>query len=286
MPSPTLKLSNPSTREFWEIPILFEDEHLLIIDKPHGLPVFPDANAEDRHSLSGLLLAAVDTRKPWVLERGLTYLQPVLRQDDEMSGVHPLAKSKEAHAALASYLGSEQPNFTYAVLVQGIPPQKEFTINAPLAAHPTELGLMHISKLEGKKSKSLFTVVESFNNATLLHCRPLTHRPHQLRVHLRSQLLPVFGDTAYGGPPLLLSDLKRDFRLKPNRKELPLLGAAWLHALKMELPHPITQQPLVLEAPLPKHLTVALKYLRRYASGAAPASTAAEPPPVGDSDQA
>ena len=103
-----------------------------------------------------------------------------------------------------------------------------------------------------------------------MECRPLTHRPHQVRAHLRHVRLPIAGDRLYGGYPLLLSQLKQGFRLKPGHEERPLLGAFFMHVESVTIPHPATGVELSITAPWPKDLTVALKYLRRYGPGVSP----------------
>jgi 23S rRNA-/tRNA-specific pseudouridylate synthase len=93
----------------------------------------------------------------------------------------------------------------------------------------------------------------------------VTDRTHQIRVHLQNSGLRIAGDALYGGAPLLLSRLKREYRLKPGRVERPLIARVALHAEQLELPHPITGETLAIASPLPKDLHVALKYLRLYA---------------------
>jgi 23S rRNA pseudouridine955/2504/2580 synthase len=102
-----------------------------------------------------------------------------------------------------------------------------------------------------------------------LKCQPLTGRTHQIRAHLRHAGYPIVGDALYGGRPLLLSRLKSEYRLKPDRTERPLISDAALHAEQLTLPHPITGAMTTITAPWPKDLTVAVKYLRRYAGGSA-----------------
>jgi 23S rRNA-/tRNA-specific pseudouridylate synthase len=118
----------------------------------------------------------------------------------------------------------------------------------------------------GKKSKSSFEVVERFSGFTLLKCIALTDRPHQLRVHLQNSGLRVVGDELYGGAPLLLSKLKRDFYLKRGKVERPLISAPALHCEQLTLPHPVSGETVVIKSPMPKDFVVALKYLRLYAA--------------------
>ena len=117
---------------------------------------------------------------------------------------------------------------------------------------------------DGKRARTLFEVREAFHGCALLSCQPLTGRTHQIRVHLRHARHPIMGDSVYGGQPLLLSRLKRDYRLKHGAVERPLIARTALHAEELSLPHPITQADVHISAPWPRDLSVAVKYLRRY----------------------
>ncbi len=264
--SATIKLSSPATHEFWEIPILYEDAHLLALDKPSGLLTSPDGAEPDRPSLMTLLHAGIQRGAPWAAEGGRAYLMPAHRADAETSGVLLLAKSKPVLVALVNWFNSEQPGDRHLALVQGAPAEDRFTVDAKMAHHPVRPGFMRVDSQRGKRSRTVFEVREKFAGFTLLQCDALTHRLHQIRVHLRYAGLSAVGDRAYGGRPLLLSSLKQDYRLKPNQIERPLIARAALHAEALTLPHPVTGEPLTITAPWPKDLTVAVKYLRRYAA--------------------
>ena len=263
--SAVLKLSSRVTREFWEIAVLFEDEHLLALDKPAGLLTSPDRYDAERPNLMKLLHAGVADGKPWARERNLTYLANAHRLDFETSGVMLLAKDKPTLVALANLFGSERPLKKYVALAQGTPAEDRFEVDARLAPHPLKTGLMRVDAKQGKKSKTRFAVLEKFSGWTLLRCEPLTGRTHQIRAHLRHVGLPVVGDELYGGKKLWLSRLKRDYRLKPGREERPLISRVALHAEELTLPHPVTGQTVTVVAPWPKDLRVAVKYLRQYA---------------------
>jgi len=264
--NPVIKLSSPETKEFWEIPVLYEDEHLLALDKPSGLLSSPDRYDPDRPNLMKLLHAAIAQSKPWAQERGLNYLMNAHRLDGETSGVLLLAKTKPMLVALANAFGSEQPHKRYIALVQGEPAEPRFEIDARLAPHPARLGLMRVDSKRGKRSRTAFTVHEKFKGWTLLACEPFTDRTHQIRVHLRHAGLRLAGDALYGGKPLLLSHLKQGYRLKPRKVERPLLDRVALHAEELSLSHPVTGELVKVSAPWPKDFVVAVKYLRRYAS--------------------
>jgi len=265
--SAAIKLSSPATREFWEIPVLFEDEHLLALDKPGGLLTSPDRLDENRPSLMKLLLDGIQAGKPWAQERHLTYLSNAHRLDCETSGVILLAKNKPALVALADLFGAEKPVRKYVALAWGRPLEKNFEVDAKLAPHPVKPGQMCVNPLEGKKSKTEFEVVETFADVSLLCCTPLTDRTHQIRVHLKHAGFPVVGDELYGGKKLWLSRLKRDFRLKPGREERPLIARVALHAAELTLVHPVTAETVTIKSEWPKDLKVAVKYLRQYAVG-------------------
>ena len=263
-----IKLSAPETREFWRISVLWEDGHLLAIDKPGGLLTSPDRYDPLRPNLMKLLHRDIARGAAWARERQLTYLANVHRLDFETSGVILLARDKPTLVALAGQFGAEKPARTYAALVQGVPGENAFEVEGKLAPHPTQIGLMRVDTRQGKKAKTLFEVSERFSRYALLKCRPLTGRTHQIRAHLRHAGFPIVGDKLYGGAPLLLSRLKSGYRLKPGREERPLIDRVALHAEQLTVTHPVSGASVTIEAPWPKDLTVAVKYLRRYAASA------------------
>jgi len=259
-----IKLSSPATREFWEIPVLFEDAQLLALDKPAGLPASLDRDAPDRPNLMRLLHQGIAGAKPWAAGRDLDYLCNAHRLDSAASGVILLAKSKPVLVKLADLIGSRQPVRRFLALVHGRPAENQFQVNAKLAPRLDAAGVLRVDPRTGKRAETRFTVLERFADQTLLQCEPLTDRPHQIRAHLCNSGLRVVGDELYGGKPLWLSRLKRDYRLKPGREERPLLARPALHAEQLSLPHPITETPLNITAPWPKDLRVAVKYLREF----------------------
>jgi len=260
--SDVIKLSSPATREFWEVPILFEDAHLIALDKPTGLLASPDRLMPDRPSLMRLLHDAIAAGKPWATKRGLTYLSNAHRLEGDTSGVFLLAKSKPVLIALANLFSSRKPIQKYLALVHGSPTQDQFQVNAKLAKQPDAAGVFRVDSRTGKRAETRFTVLERFASQTLVQCELLTDHLHQVRVHLCNSGLRVVGDELYGGKPLWLSRLKRDYRLKPGREERPLVARTALHAEQLSLPHPVTGEPLTITSPWPKDLRVAMKYLR------------------------
>lgn len=263
--SSLIKLSSPATREFWEIPVLYEDERLLAIDKPGGLPTSPDRCDPNQPNLMKLLHTGIEAGKPWARERGLGYLMIAHRLDFETSGVLLLAKSKPVLVELANLFGNEKPHKEYVALAQGTPEAQAFETQARLGPHPTQAGRFRVDPKHGKRAQTRFKVLEQFAGWTLLQCEPLTGRTHQIRVHLQHLGLPIVADPLYGGKPLWLSRLKRQYRLKPNQTERPLMGRLALHAAMLAVPDSANGQTLTITAPWPKDLRVALKYLRQFA---------------------
>jgi RluA family pseudouridine synthase len=264
--STVIKLSSPASREFWEIPVLFEDDSLLALDKPSGLLTSPDRYDPLRPNLMKLLHTGIAAQKPWARERNLNYLSNAHRLDFETSGVILLAKTKPVLIALADMFGSEKPQKKYVALVSGTPASETFEVDAPLSPHPLKLGLMRVDSRNGKRSTTLFRVLENFpaHGYALLSCEPRTGRTHQIRVHAVHAGLKIVGDTLYGGKPLWLSRLKSDYRLKEGREERPLLARVALHAEQLALPHPKNGEIISISASWPKDMNVALKYLRKF----------------------
>jgi RluA family pseudouridine synthase len=261
---PVIKLSSRATGEFWQVPVLHEDSRLLAISKPAGLLTSPDRYDPERPNLMRLLHRDIEAKAPWAASRGLDYLANAHRLDFETTGVIVLAKDKPALVDLANQFGTIHPEKIYVALVQGSPEADAFEVDLKLKPDPQVLGLMRWGK-EGKQALTRFQVLERFRGVTLMECRPVTGRTHQIRVHLKSAGIPVYADDDYGdGQELYLSALKPKYRLKEGRIERPLTPTLALHAWRLTLAHPDGSGPVQITAPWPDDLEVALKYLRRY----------------------
>jgi RluA family pseudouridine synthase len=258
-------------------PIVFEDETLVVFDKPSGLLVAPDRWDKKRENLMGL----VHTHPRF----GPTVAN-VHRLDADTSGLLLCAKTKPALDFLSGQFQSKTVEKKYHAVVVVLPADQAMKVIAPvrdaqgmlpdtfvvdlaLGEDERQPGRMRVFKGRGgKDSFSEFRTLERFRGTpgfAFVECRPLSGRTHQLRIHLAAAGAPILNDPFYGNPDiqLLLSGLKR--RYKGRDEEKPLIGRLALHASELTLTHPQTREKITFAAPLPHEFEVALKYLRRFA---------------------
>ena len=201
----------------------------------------------------------------WIKQRGIEWLKPVNIVDFETTGASLWAKSEAAAEKLKNVFHSEQPNRIFHALVHGSTTEDVFEIDLKLSPRPFQQWLMKADK-NGKKSLTQCETIERLKGYTLLQCKPITERHHQVRAHLACRQWPVVGDASYGGDVLMLSELKRNYRFKKDRPERPLLDRAAIHLHQIQFPDPDTGESQHLEAPMHHDWEVAFKYLTRYAA--------------------
>ncbi len=236
--------------------IIYEDEDLVVVNKPPFLLTIPDRHSPDKPNLYHQL--------------GDRYgkIYTVHRLDRETSGILVFAKTEEAHRELSRQFQERSVEKIYFALVEGVMHQQEGVIDKALTEHPTEPGKMIVAQ-RGKRSITHFKVRESFKNFTLAEADIKTGRMHQIRVHFQSIGYPLVVDAMYGRKSeFKLSDVKLGkYRMgKFQEEERPLMARTSLHAGRLSFTHPRTNQPVTFEAELPKDFGAVVKQLRKWGS--------------------
>ena len=224
------------------LPIVYEDEHLLVIDKPAGLVVHPAAGNRDGtlvnallHLCGGSLSGIGGVARPGIVHR----------IDKDTSGLLVIAKHDKAHEGLAKQFASHSIDRRYLAIVSGVPRQAEGTVDAPLARSPqNRKKIAIVSAGRGKRAVTHWKRLELLNDAALVECRLETGRTHQVRVHMASIGHPLVGDPVYGrgksGHRKLLNQL--DFKRQA------------LHAAHLGFIHPVTKGRLSFDSALPSDM--------------------------------
>ena len=228
------------TPEPIDLDVLYEDEHLLAVNKPAGMVVHPALGHR-----TGTLVNALLARWPENLDIGGAERGGIVhRLDKDTSGLLLIAKSKEIHSALQRQFKRRQVKKTYLALVEDHPSPRQGLIDAPIGRDKHKRKQMAIVR-RGREARTIYNVVKLFNEHSLVELQPETGRTHQLRVHLAWLGHPVVGDTVYG-----------------RRRQRLLRHRHFLHAHRLELTHPITGTALTAVSPLPDDLANLLRQLR------------------------
>lgn len=214
------------------LPVLYEDEALLVIDKPAGMVVHPGAG-----HLTGTVVHQLLNRSPLSTIGGVERPGIVHRLDEGTSGVLVIAKTDAAHRNLIEQFKKRSVEKIYIALVHGVVREDEGRIEGPIGRDPVNRQRMRIIP-SGKPAITEFVVLKRFSDETLLRVRPVTGRMHQIRVHLRAIGHPVVGDPLYG-----------------KRQTKQALTRLMLHAWQLRIAHPVTGAPLCLIAPPPPEFT-------------------------------
>lgn len=213
--------------------VRWQDEHLLVVDKPAGLVVHP-ARGHHEGTLSQLLRGTAAGGDP---ERaGIVH-----RLDKDTSGLMVVAASEQAHRLLQAAMAKRQIEREYITLVEGRPPARTGTIEAPIGRHPRVRTRMAVGGPHAREARTHFTLERALDGVSLLRVRLDTGRTHQIRVHMQAIGHPVCGDPEYGTAGLL--GLERQF----------------LHSARLAFEHPISGERVEVSSPLPDDLNAALE---------------------------
>lgn len=237
--------------------IIFEDDHLIVLDKPPGVVVHPGAGRP-----SGTLVDELVRTRPAMLEVGEEGRPGVVhRLDRDTSGVMVVAKTAEAHANLSLQFKEHSVHRIYKALVRGSPGFDEGVIEAPLGRHAKERKRISTATPKGRRAVTRWRVTERLGNLTLLAIAPETGRTHQIRVHLAYVGLPVAGDTVYGKAK------KTSGALDPVlTRVLKVLKRQGLHAEVLGFVHPVSGEYLEFSSPPAPDMEEAVRIARAFSS--------------------
>lgn len=235
--------------EALDLVIVYEDAHILVINKAAGMVVHPAAGNPSGTLVNALLHHCDDLSGIGGVERpGIVH-----RLDKDTSGLMVVAKNDSAHRRLSLAFRRREVHKTYLAVCYG-DPESEGVVDAPVGRHPHERKRMAITR-SGRPARTTYTVEERFTGAALLACSPITGRTHQIRVHMAHAGHAIVGDPLYSG---------RQWRNleEPARSACRNFPRQALHAHRLELTHPATGETVTFEAALPEDMAVLLETLR------------------------
>ncbi len=225
--------------------IIKETAEFIVINKPANISALEDRNSK----LNVLALA----------RSYLPNLQLCHRLDKETSGAMLLAKSPEVYKLMALQFQNREVSKIYHAVVNGRHGFEQEGIDLSLLHSG---GKAKISR-RGKPALTFVTTLDTFRNQTLVECRPITGRMHQIRAHLAAINAPIVSDSLYGGQPVFLSEFKRTYNIKQDTEEQPIISRVALHASKLEFANSAGVE-IGVEAAYPKDFNVLLKQLKNY----------------------
>ena len=233
--------------------IIYEDDDLIIVNKPAGLLVIPDRFNTELPSLNRVLETYLE-QKVWIAHR----------LDRDTSGVICFAKNEQAHKYLSALFMERDINKYYAGIVTGIVMPAEGRIENMLAEHPAVSGKMIVAK-KGKAAVTDYKVADQWPLFALMQFQIHTGRTHQIRVHMQSIGHPIVCDELYGdGKPFFVSQIKKKYNQSEKEEmERPLLKRLALHAYKLEFQKEDGQL-ISAEAPLPKDMAAMVNQLNKW----------------------
>jgi 23S rRNA pseudouridine955/2504/2580 synthase len=231
--------------------ILFENDDIIVVNKP---PFISSLDEREGSDLSMLRLA-----KQYVADAQVCH-----RLDKETSGCLIIAKNPAAYRLVSMQFERRKVKKIYHAVVNGTHQFNQLDVNLPIL----NLGNKNvaISRQEGKAAETIFNSLKFYKNYTLIECQPITGRMHQIRIHLASQRAAIAGDDMYGGQPVMLSTIKRGYRLGKGQEELPIMKRFALHAKEVTFKINDQEDEITVTAPYPKDFATLLKLLDKFDS--------------------
>lgn len=222
--------------------ILFEDDDILVVNKPKNMVVHPSAGHYDGTLVNAIMYHCKENLSGinGVLRPGIVH-----RIDMDTTGTLVICKNDSAHLSLTEQLKVHSITRKYRAIVHGNVKEVEGTIKAPIGRHPIDRKKMAINHNNGKEAITHYQVLEHLGNFTYIECQLETGRTHQIRVHMASLQHPILGDSIYG----------------PTKQRFSLDGQT-LHAMVLGFEHPRTGEYVEFEAPLPEYFVLLLNKLR------------------------
>lgn len=221
--------------------IVYEDESVLIVNKPKGMVVHPSAGHASGTLVNGLMYHCKDNLSGinGILRPGIVH-----RIDMDTTGLLIVCKNDQAHNCIAGQLKEHSITRRYHALVKGHLKDMEGTVDAPVGRNPNNRLKMAINPIHGKPAVTHYRVLESFSSCTYIECRLETGRTHQIRVHMASIGHPLIGDTLYGGPAV------------------KQVQGQMLHAKIIGFIHPVTRSYMEFDSELPEYFQEILQKVR------------------------
>jgi 23S rRNA pseudouridine955/2504/2580 synthase/23S rRNA pseudouridine1911/1915/1917 synthase len=229
--------------------ILFENNDLIVLNKPAGLLSVPD-RIQSAPSLKDMLVEKYGD------------IFTVHRLDRETSGVITFAKSSTAHQYLSVIFQERQVEKKYFGIVWGVPAAVSGVIDLPIMEHPGKNGTMVVNR-KGKPASTGYEVVENFGRYSLIQFNLFTGRTHQIRVHMKETGHPILCDPLYGdGKPFFVSSLKKNYKHSGFEEEKPILNRLALHAARLSFAD-MHGKNLIMEAEMPKDLRALINQMNK-----------------------
>lgn len=231
----------PLTPQAILLDVCYEDDDVIVVNKPRGMVVHPAPGHPDGTLVNALLYRCGDSlsgiggeRRPGIVHR----------IDKDTSGLIIAAKNDFAHQSLSAQLAERSLSRVYEAVVRGRLRDDSGTIDRPIGRHPTDRKRMAVTAVASRSAQTDWRVIARYNGYTHVECSLRTGRTHQIRVHFASLGHPLLGDFTYGAP-------------SPDKG----LCGQCLHARRLKFIHPRTQEHILLEAPLPEYFTEVLSRL-------------------------